>query len=94
MRVQVKYFGVIREIAGKREETFELPASVTLLDLLRRLAAKYGGNMKSYLLESNADTPRPIHLYLLNGKAFTAGQTSAAMLGEGTVVSIIPTQGG
>jgi len=90
----VKYFGVIREIAGKREETFEVPVSITLLDLLRRLAAKYGGNMESYLFDPNANTPRPIHMYLLNGEAFTAGQTSAAMLGEETVVSIIPTQGG
>ena len=90
----MKYFGVIREIAGKREETLEVPASVTLLDLLRTLAVKYGSNLESYLFDSNADTPRPIHLYLLNGKAFTAGQTSVTMLDEGTVVSIIPTQGG
>ncbi len=90
----MKYFGVIREIAGKREETLEVPASVTLLDLLRTLAVKYGSNMESYLFDSNVDTPRPIHLYLLNGKAFTAGQASASMLDEGTVVSIIPTQGG
>ena len=90
----MKYFGVIREIAGKREETLEVPASVTLLDLLRTLAVKYGSNLESYLFDSNTDTPRPIHLYLLDGKAFTAGQTSATMLDEGTVVSIIPTQGG
>lgn len=90
----MKYFGVIREIAGKREETFEVHASVTLLDLLRTLAVKYGGNMESYLFDPNENTPRPIHMYLLNGEAFTAGQSSVAMLGEGTVVSIIPTQGG
>ena len=94
MKVRVKFFGVIREIAGKRDETFEVPASVTLLDLLRTLAVKYGGNMESYLFDPVANTPRPIHMYLLNGEVFTAGQTSAVMLGEGTVISIIPTQGG
>jgi molybdopterin converting factor small subunit len=90
----VKYFGVIREIAGKREETLEVSASVTVLDLLRTLALKYGSNMESYLFDPNAITPRPIHLYLLNGETLTAGQTSTAMVDEGTVVSIIPTQGG
>jgi len=90
----VRYFGVVREIAGKREETLELSAPVTLLDLLRTLAVKYGRKMESYLFDPNKFTPRAIHLYLLNGESFTADQTSAAMLGEGAVVSIIPTQGG
>ena len=91
----MKYFGVVREITGKREETLEVAASATLLDLLRRLAVKYGGDLEAYLFDPNANTPRPIHLYLLNGeKAFSASQTSAATLLEGSVVSIIPTQGG
>jgi molybdopterin converting factor small subunit len=90
----VKYFGVVRVIAGKHEETFEVPVFVTLLDLLRTLAVKYGDIMESYLFDPNAKTPRPIHLYLLNGAAITAGQTSAAIVTEGAVVSIIPTQGG
>ena len=94
LKVRVRYFGVIREIAEKREETFEVPVAVTLLSLLRTVAAKYGGNMESYLFDSNAITPRPIHMYLLNGEAFKAGQASTVRLDEGSVVSIIPTQGG
>jgi len=90
----VRYFGVIREIAEKREETFEVPVAVTLLSLLRTVAAKYGGNMESYLFDSNAITLRPIHMYLLNGEAFKAGQASTVRLDEDSVVSIIPTQGG
>ena len=94
MKVQVKYFGVIREITGKRDETVEVSTPISLLDLLKILAINYGSNVNSYLFEPNAKIPRPIHLYLVNGKAFTAGQTSVAMLGEGSIVSIIPTQGG
>ena len=94
MRVRVKYFGVIREIAGKRDEIVEVFSSIILLDLLRILTANYGSSMESYLFEPNVTTPRPIHLYLVNGKAFNAEQTSGVILGEGSVVSIIPTQGG
>lgn len=90
----MKYFGVIREIAGKRDEVVEMSNSVSLLDLLRILTIKYGRNLESYLFEPNANTPRPIHLYLVNENAFTAGQTPGVRLAEGSVVSIIPTQGG
>lgn len=85
---------MIREITGKREEAFEVPASISILDLLRILAVNYGSNMEAYLLDVNANTTRPIHLYILNGKAFTATQASTTMLKEGDVVSIVPTQGG
>jgi len=90
----VKYFGVIREITGKRDETIEVSSPISLLDLLRMLTVKYGSNMDSYLFEPIAKIPRPIHLYLVNGKAFTARETSVAMLSKGATVSIIPTQGG
>jgi hypothetical protein len=72
----------------------ELEPSVTLLDLLRVLTAKYGSNLESYVFDQNANLPRPIHLFLVNGKAFTASQTSTIKLNAGSVVSIIPTQGG
>jgi len=94
LKVRAKYFGVIREITGKREETFEVSTSVSLLDLLRILAVNYGSKMGTYLLDLNTNTARPIHLYILNGKAFTASQTSTTVLREGDVVSIVPTQGG
>jgi len=92
--VRVAYFGVVREIVGKREETVEVPSSIALLGLLKILTVKYGSNLAAYLFELNSLTPRPIHLYLVNGKAYTAGETTAVTLREGSVVSIIPTQGG
>jgi molybdopterin converting factor small subunit len=94
LKLKVKYYGVLREIAGKREETVEMPASSTLLGLIRNLAVKYGDSMESYLFDPNLNAPRPIHVYLVNGKTLTSGQTSVAMLSEGSVVSILPTQGG
>jgi len=92
--VRVEYFGVVREIAGKREETLEVPTAIALLGLLKILAVKYGNDLASYLFEPKSLIPRPIHLYLVNGEAYTAGETTTVTLGEGSVVSIIPTQGG
>jgi molybdopterin converting factor small subunit len=90
----VKYYGVMREITRKREENIEVADSITLLHLVRLLAVKYGRSMESYILDQTTNAPRPIHLYLVNGKTFTASHTSNTKLEEGSVVSIILTQGG
>lgn len=90
----MKYYGVMREITRKREENIEVADSITLSHLVRLLAVKYGRSMESYIFDQNTNAPRPIHLYLVNGKTFTATQTSNTKLEERSVVSIIPTQGG
>ena len=90
----MKYFGVLREIVGRREESVDVAESITLLDLLRLLTVRHGSSMKSYIFDENANVPRPIHLYLVNGKTFSASQISTVALDEESVVSIIPTQGG
>jgi len=90
----VKYFAVMREIAGKGEETIEVAESMALLHLLRLLALRYGKSLESYVFEQSTNTPRPILQYLVNGETFAASQTPTTILDQGSVVSIIPTQGG
>ncbi|MGA3405096.1 MAG: MoaD/ThiS family protein [Candidatus Bathyarchaeia archaeon] len=92
--MHVKYFAVMREIAGKGEETIEFAASLTLLELLKLLAIRYGMNMETYVFDRRTNTPRPILQYLVDGRTFTASQTSTTVLNDESVVSIIPTQGG
>jgi len=90
----VQYFGVIQEIAGKRQEDFEISGSCSLLSLLKLVTGKHGRSMESYLFEPNLLTPRQIHLFLVNGKVRTAGQISTVILDNDSVVTIVPTQGG
>jgi len=41
IEVLVKYYNIIRDAAGRREERLRLPPGATLLDLLRLIAARY-----------------------------------------------------
>ena len=84
----------MREISGKEEETIEVAGSMTLVDLLRLLATRYGREMESYVFDQCTGTPRPILQYLVDGELFTASEASITMLKEESVVSIMPTQGG
>jgi len=92
--VRVQYFGVIREIAGSRQEDFEVSGPRSLLALLKLLTDKYGYSMEAYLFEPKSTTPRPIHNFLVNGVVHTAGQISDVTPEKDSVVSIVPTQGG
>jgi len=43
VRVRVKMFGVLAERAGRREDVFDLPGSVTGADVLRAVGERYPG---------------------------------------------------
>ena len=94
MKVRIRYFAVVRELAGRVQETVEVAESTNLLDLLRLLANKYGEQMEKYILDLSSNTPRPILRYVVNGMTISTSADFAKILGEGSVVSILPTQGG
>ena len=52
MRFEIKYFGTIREAAGKKEETIQTSQDVSLRKLLELLSRKYGKEYRD-LLESS-----------------------------------------
>jgi len=49
IKVTVKYLGTFSQIAGRREEAFELGEGATVADLSRALAARHGREMKRRL---------------------------------------------
>ena len=52
MRFEIKYFGAIREAAGKKDETIQTSEDVSLKRLLELLSKKYGKTFRD-LLESS-----------------------------------------
>ena len=92
--MQVKYFAVMREISGIREETIEVKGSIRLVDLLRLLVARYGRQMDSYVFDQCTGAPRPILQYMVDGESYTASEAYTTMIKDECVVSIMPTQGG
>jgi molybdopterin converting factor small subunit len=42
LKLEIKYFGIIRDVAGKKEETIEAPEGTSLKKLFAMLSEKYG----------------------------------------------------
>ena len=51
MRVSVRFFTILREITGEKEETFQFPKDeeVTVNRVLMRLSEKYGKAFDEYV---------------------------------------------
>ncbi|NIP67201.1 MoaD family protein [Candidatus Bathyarchaeota archaeon] len=89
-RVQVKYFTVLREITGKREEVMEAETIRELLDLL---ISKYGKPLQD---EVNSDREKIPGYYniLVNGLNVRLLKNLETSLKDGYVISILPPVGG
>ncbi|MBI4258784.1 MAG: MoaD/ThiS family protein [Thaumarchaeota archaeon] len=55
MEVTVKYFGLIRSIVGKKEETFSLPDGSNVKLLFAKLIAKYGQRFSELVMDPDGE---------------------------------------
>ncbi len=92
MRVKVRYFTTLRELAGSSEEELELENGSTLADLLKKIAEKYGKKAKNYLF--NKGKIDPSIYFLINGISARSLKGLETTLEEGDVIAIIPPIGG
>jgi len=93
VKVKVKFFTTLREIAGKKEDQIELSRSVTVEALLRQLAKKYGKEFEDYVYDELGNVRGHLQ-FLVNGKSITALQGFKTKLREGDQVAILPPVGG
>jgi len=93
VKVKVKFFTTLREIAGKKEDQIELSRSVTVEALLRQLAKKYGKEFEDYIYDELGNIHGHLQ-FLVNGKSITALQGLKTKLREGDQVAILPPVGG
>lgn len=93
MKIVVKFFTVLREITGKREEKAEFSDSVTINELLDYLSRKYGRQFTDYVYNAGGK-PRGYLQFLVNGKSITTLEGFRTRLKEGDNVAIIPPVGG
>ena len=93
MKIAVRFFTVLREITGKREEKLEFSNSVTVNELLDYLSQKYGRQFTDYVYNASGK-PRGYLQFLVNGKSITTLKDFKTRLKEGDKVAIIPPVGG
>ena len=90
MEVKVQYFGALREIAGRSEETIKLSAGATVRDLVALIINKYGRAAADYLLTADSGDLRTGFIILVDGRATDVD----AVLKPGCTVQVLPPVGG
>lgn len=94
MKVSVRLFTVLREIAGKGEETLEFSVKgVTVKDVLETLAKRHGKEFREYLYDDKNRVREHLQL-LVNGKSVSLMEELKTRLREGDQVAIVPPVGG
>jgi MoaD family protein len=64
--IAIRYFGSLREIAGKRFEKISIEDSATLRDLLQKLTEKHGSRFRNFVYSRN-EKPRDGIAFAVDG---------------------------
>ena len=92
LRVKVRYFTTLRELAGTAEDEIEIEDAAPLSRLVEEIASGYGKEARSYLYhEEEID---PSIYFLVNGKSARMLSGKETKLKNGDIVAIIPPIGG
>lgn len=94
MKVKVRYFTTLRELAGAREEELEMKGGSILAELIEKVALKYGEEAFDYLHVRTTGKIDPSIQFLINGVNARNLHGIKTKLKEEDVVAIIPPVGG
>jgi len=94
MKVKVKFFALVREFTGKREEIVDLNDQATVRMLLGKLVEEYGVKFRDYIFDPVSQEPRGHVQFLMDGRNITLMQGLDTALKEGTSLAILPPVGG
>ena len=92
MRISVRYFTVLREIVGKKEETLEFPKSqkATMNSVLKCLNTKYGKEFDEYVYDPKTREVKGVLQFLVNGRTLSGTKPMESPLSDGDVIAILP----
>ncbi len=90
MRVHISYFGHYRLEFKKRSETIQLSEKATLVDLLKKLAEKYGETFKIYVFDASNPAVNQNVLLTINDASFRRLQGLDTPLNHGDRVAFMP----
>jgi len=51
LEVELRYYAMVRDAAGKRDETLSLPEGATVMDLINHLISLYGDPFRGYVYD-------------------------------------------
>lgn len=94
MQVSVRFFTMLREITGKREQTLAFTKTATVDTVLKALAKEYGRHFTEYVYDGKTGETKGFLQFLLNGRSITTPNLLETKLSDGDVLAIIPPVGG
>jgi len=92
VKVRVRYFTTLRELAETPEERITLKEDATLVDLIGIIVSKYGKEAQDYLYKKGKIDPSIY--FLINGKDSRILSGLKTRLRDGDIIAIIPPIGG
>jgi sulfur-carrier protein len=94
--VRVRFFTILREIVGKREETlsFQSGEKVDVNVVLHYLVCRYGRSFEDYVFDSRTGKVKGFLQLLVNGRSLTNVNDLKTELQDGDVLAIVPPVGG
>jgi MoaD family protein len=92
LRILVRFFTILREITGKKEETlqFSKDEEVTLNRVLKRLSEKYGKAFDEYIYDHRTREVKGFLQFLVNGRSVSSSEGFEAELSDGDILAIVP----
>jgi molybdopterin synthase sulfur carrier subunit len=93
MRIQVKYYGVAREVVGKLDETVELESGSTVMDLIFHLIDIHGESFERYIFDGNGKI-MDYFRFVVNDYDIMVRNKHVTILKDGDRVLVLPPIGG
>ncbi|HJX02236.1 MAG TPA: MoaD family protein [Candidatus Bathyarchaeia archaeon] len=96
MEISVRFFTILREVTGKKEETikFKTGETVTVNTIIERLAKEYGKNFTDYVFDQRTCEVKGFLQFLINGRSASTIKGLETKLADGDILAIIPPVGG
>ena len=94
MKIKVRYFTTLRELAGTKEEELEMKEGSSLAELVEKVSLKYSKEAFDYMHVKESGKIDPSIHFLVNGVPTHSLRGFETELKEGDVVAIIPPIGG
>jgi molybdopterin synthase sulfur carrier subunit len=94
MKVRVKFFALVRELTGRREEVVDLDDQATVRTLLGKLVEEHGAKFRDYIFDPASNEPKGHVQFLIDGRNITLMQGLDTSLKEGASLAILPPVGG